>query len=233
MPHPAPEILLVDDQLAVRRGTELLLREAGYRVAGAAATASEAAALLRRRRHDLALVESVLESHFTAPLLAALLAERPDAPVVIYAGRDDEALAAAARIGAPGLVLKASSPATLFAALSTVLGGERFIDPDLPARLPERRARPSRVGSEMLSPREREILLLLADGFSGAEIAGRLFLSAETVRTHVRNAAHKLGCRTRTQAVALLVAERTVLGAGVPENWSQENERIGTDPALG
>ena len=204
-PH-APEVLLVDDQLGVRRGLELLIREGGFRVAGVAAGAKEAAALLRRRRYDVAVVESMLQDAPTAPLLAKLLGERPDAPVVVYAGRDEPSLAAVAALSVPGLVLKSSAPATLLKALRVVVAGGTFADPDLGGRLPERPPRPVRTGIALLSPREREILGMLAEGWSGAEIAERLYLSAETVRTHVRNAVQKLGARTRTQAVALVVA---------------------------
>ena len=200
-------MLVADDQLAVRRGTELTLREAGFRVAGVAATVGETAALLRRRRYDVALVETVLEDASTAPMLTELLAERPQAPVIIFAGRDRVALGAAAEVGAPGLVLKSSATTTLMQALRAVIGGRRFVDPLAAGRMPEPPRRTVRNGTALLSPREREILSMLAEGFSGAEIAARLFLSTETVRTHVRNAVQKLGCRTRTQAVALLISQ--------------------------
>lgn len=216
MPGGIPEVLLADDQLAVRRGTELTLREAGFRVAGAAATVAEAAALLRRRRYDVALVETLLQETSTAPLLTELLAERPNAPVIIFAGRDRVALGAVAGVGAPGLVLKSSAPSTLMQALRAVIGGRRFVDPLVAARLPEPPRRPTRGGTALLSPREREILAMLADGFSGAEIATRLFLSSETVRTHVRNAVQKLGCRTRTQAVALLIRQSNGAAGDLP-----------------
>jgi DNA-binding NarL/FixJ family response regulator len=205
--NPQPiEVVIIDDQLAVRRGVELLLRSAGLRVAGLSASAGEAAQLLIRRRFDVALVESVLEGVPSAPLLVELIAERPELPVVVYAGRDDVALAAAAAADLPGLVLKSSPPSTLLEAVRAVAGRSRFVDPEVVRRLPERVARPPRRGIALLSPREREILRLLATGLSGSEIAGELFLSGETVRTHVRNAVQKLGARTRTQAVALLVA---------------------------
>ena len=207
MPGGIPEVLIADDQLAVRRGTELTLREAGFRVAGMAATVAEAAGLLRRRRYDVALVDTLLEDAPTAPMLTELLGERPDAPVIIFAGRDRKALGAVAGVGAPGLVLKSSAPTTLMQALRAVIGGRRFVDPLADARMPEPPRRAPRGGTALLSPREREILVLLAEGFSGAEIAKRLFLSTETVRTHVRNAVQKLGCRTRTQAVALLISQ--------------------------
>jgi DNA-binding NarL/FixJ family response regulator len=102
-------------------------------------------------------------------------------------------------------VLKSSPPATLLEAVRRVANGEAFTDPDLARHLPVGGQARSRVS--LLSPRERQILGLLADGHSGAEIAQELFLSTETVRTHVRNAVRKLGARTRTQAVALVVRE--------------------------
>jgi DNA-binding NarL/FixJ family response regulator len=203
-PQPI-EVVIIDDQLAVRRGVELLLSGAGLRVAGLSASMGDATQLLGRRRFDVALVESVLEGVPSAPLLVELLAERPGLPVVVYAGRDDAALAAAAATPVPGLVLKSSPPSTLLQAVRAVAAGTRFVDPEVVRRLPERAARPLRRGIALLSPREREILTLLATGRSGPEIAGELFLSGETVRTHVRNAVQKLGARTRTQAVALLV----------------------------
>jgi DNA-binding NarL/FixJ family response regulator len=199
------EILLVDDQLGVRRGLELLLRDAGFRIAGLAGSTEEAAALLRRRRHDAALVDSFLEGVPSAPLVADMLGERPDAPLVVYAGRDEAALAAAADLSVPGLVLRSSPAATLLKALRVVASGGTFTDPELTVRLPPTPRRAARTGVALLSPREREILGLLAEGWSGAEIAQQLYLSSETVRTHVRNAVQKLGARTRTQAVALVV----------------------------
>ncbi len=207
--HPR-EVLLVDDELGVRRAVELLLRDGGFRVAGVAGTAEEARGLLRRRRYDVALMEPLLEGEATAPLAAQLLRERPHAPLVVYAGRDatPDALAAAVALQVPGLVLKASPPPVLWEALHAVADGGTFLDPELARRLPVAPRRPVRAGVALLSPREREILDLLADGWSGAEIAERLYLSAETVRTHVRNSVQKLGARTRTHAVALLVASR-------------------------
>lgn len=207
--HPALEVIIVDDQLAVRRGIELVLRDGGFRVAGVAGSAEQARTLLYRRRFDAALVELMVGGEPAVAFAAELLAQRPDTPLVVCAGRDApaRAVAAAAALPPPGFVLKSSPPATMWEALRRVAAGDTFLDPGLAGRLPEVSARSRRSSVALLSPREREILSMLADGASGAEIAQRLFLSAETVRTHVRNAASKLGARTRTQAVAMLVAE--------------------------
>ena len=209
----SPEILLLDDQLIVRRGIELLLRDAGFRIAGLGSSAEEAAGLLDRRRFDVALVEAMLDGASSAPLLTPRLAGRPGLRVVVYAGVDAAALEAAVALRTPGLVLKSSPPAVLLDALRAVAAGGRYVDSELARRLPDRARRPARVGIARLSPRERQILGLLASGLGGSEIAGTLFLSSETVRTHVRNAVQKLGARTRTQAVAMLVEH----GAGMPD----------------
>ena len=102
-------------------------------------------------------------------------------------------------------MLKSSPPARLIDALIRVAGGGSYVDPALAAFL-SRGTELSRL--DRLSAREHEVLGLLADGLTGQGIADRLYLSPETVRTHVRNATNKLGARTRVQAVALAVRGR-------------------------
>ena len=218
MPDRLLEVIVADDELTTRRGVELLLREEGFRVAGAAATVSETRSLLERRRFDVALLELTLAGESTVALAAELLAGSHDVPLVLYAARSTPSfeLAAAAALDVPGFVLKASAPATLLAALRRVAGAGRFVDPELARLLPDPRGRAPRFGIALLSPREREILGLLAEGHSGAAIANRLYLSTETVRTHVRNAVQKLGARTRIQAVAMLVADGGAVPLAIP-----------------
>lgn len=188
------EVLVVDDRLSVRRGTELLLREAGLRVVGAVGDTDEARALVARRRHDVVVLEPCARRGDDALVLAR---ELRDGPLVLYT--DGPGMAAAAAVRAPGFVPKSAPPHVLIEAVRRVAGGGRFSDEQFAERTPGKAAR--------LSPREREILGLLADGLTGAEIARQLFLSSETVRTHVRNATQKLGARTRTQAVAIAVRQ--------------------------
>jgi DNA-binding NarL/FixJ family response regulator len=200
-------VVIIDDQLAVRRGVELLLREAGFAIAGTGAI-DDAAGLLRGRRHDVALLEICPRQGDGVQFARDVLRERPGAPLVLTTTgtAPGAVLAEAAELGAPGFVLKSSSPQVLVDALRAVAAGGSFRDPELdrllsPSLSPSRHL--ARVAS--LTPREREILGLLADGWSGPEIAGRLVISIETVRTHIANATAKLGARTRVQAVALVV----------------------------
>lgn len=207
MPGEQLEVIVVDDHLAMRRGIELLLREAGFRIAGVAGSLDEARAVLSRRRFDVALLDVQLGEHSSLGLLEELLRDDPTAPIVLYTGytRSDSALHEAVRAGARGFVLKSSAASRLTDALRAVAAGGTYVDPGLAAALAEG-GELQRLGS--LSPRELEVLELLADGLNGQLIAERLFLSPETVRTHVRNATSKLGARTRVQAVALLVRGR-------------------------
>lgn len=201
------EVIVVDDHLGVRKGVELLLRDAGMRVAGVASQLEEARALLERRRHDVALLDVHLGGENSLGLVEELMMRDPQAAVVLYTGYTGpgSGLGDAVRVGARGFVLKSSPAPRLIAALRCVAAGGTYIDEDLAAHLAAG-ADSSRLAR--LSPREREILDLLADGMTGQGIASSLFLSPETVRTHVRNATTKLGARTRVQAVAIAVRAR-------------------------
>lgn len=201
------EVIVVDDHLAMRKGVELLLRQAGLRVVGVASRLEEARSLVERRRHDVALIDIHLGNENTIGLVADALRRDPNAAIVLYTGftGPSAGLEEAVRVGARGFVLKSSPAERLIDAVRAVAGGGTYVDPDLAAALTAD-ADLSRL--RILSPREREILSLLADGMTGETIALTLFLSPETVRTHVRNATTKLGAKTRVQAVALLVRGR-------------------------
>ena len=199
------EVIVVEDHLSMRKGIELLLRQAGLRVVGVASELEEARAMLARRRHDVALIDVHLGAESAVEMVVELLERRPESAIVLYTGYTgaDAGLQEAVSVGARGFVLKSSPAQRLIDALVTVAGGGTFIDPHLAGVL-SGHADVSRL--RVLSPREREILGLLAEGLTGQAIAERLFLSPETVRTHVRNATTKLGASTRVQAVAIVVA---------------------------
>jgi DNA-binding NarL/FixJ family response regulator len=192
-------VVVVDDHVALRRGMELLLRREGYHVVGTADDAEQAEQLILRRRPDVALVDLSLPGENGADLTRRLLEHEPDLRIILYTGSaDEEELLDGLRAGAAGFALKSGDPNELKAAIRTVAEGGDYIDPRLTPLL--RRAAP---GRKLLSPREREILELLAHGLSGEDAAKQLYLSSETVRTHVRNAMAKLDASTRVHAVAL------------------------------
>jgi DNA-binding NarL/FixJ family response regulator len=195
-------VVIVDDHVALRRGMELLLRRAGHHVVGTADDAESGEALILRRRPDVALVDLALPGKSGAEMTRSLLAEDPQLRIILYTGAADERqLLDALDAGAAGFALKSGDPEELEQAILTVAGGGDYLDPRLtPLLAKELTGRP-----KTLSPREREIMGLLSQGLSGEEAAKQLFLSSETVRTHVRNAMTKLGAATRAHAVALAI----------------------------
>jgi DNA-binding NarL/FixJ family response regulator len=193
-------VVIVDDHVALRRGMELLLRRAGHHVVGTADDAEAGEALIIRRKPDVALVDLALPGMSGAELTRSLLKEDPKLRIILYTGAADERqLLDALDAGAAGLALKSGDPAELEQAILTVAAGGDYLDPRLTPLL----AKGANGREKTLSPREREILGLLSQGLSGEEAATQLFLSPETVRTHVRNAMTKLGAATRAHAVAL------------------------------
>ena len=200
---PQLEVFVVEDHLAVRKGLELLLRGEGIRVAGVASSVPEARELMSRRRFDVALVDISLPGGSGVDLVRALLERDAQAAVVLYTGvTDPEQLREASMAGARGFILKASPPRELFEALRRVAAGGTYVDPRLAEMLT---AGESIARLSVLTRRERQILDLLAEGLTGEQVADQLFVSAETVRTRIRNATAKLGAKTRVQAVALVV----------------------------
>ena len=193
-------VVIVDDHVALRRGMELLLRRAGHHVVGTADDAEAGEALILRRKPHVALVDLALPGMSGAELTRSLLKEDPKVRIILYTGAADERqLLDALDAGAAGLALKSGDPEELEQAILTVAAGGDYLDPRLTPLL----AKGANGRDKTLSPREREILGLLSRGLSGEEAATQLFLSPETVRTHVRNAMTKLGAATRAHAVAL------------------------------
>jgi DNA-binding NarL/FixJ family response regulator len=178
---------------------ELLLRREGYHVVGTADDAEQAEQLILRRRPDVALVDLALPGENGAALTRRLLDHDPELRIILYTGSaDEDELLDGLGAGAAGFALKSGDPNELKQAIRTVAEGGDYIDPRLTPLL-----RTAGTGRKLLSPREREILELLAHGLSGEDAAKQLYLSSETVRTHVRNAMSKLDASTRVHAVAL------------------------------
>jgi DNA-binding NarL/FixJ family response regulator len=203
-------VVIVDDHAALRRGMELLLRRHGHHVVGTAGDAESAEALILRRRPDVALIDLALPRESGAELTRRLMQEELETRIVLYTGTTDERqLLDGLEAGAPGFALKSGDPEELEEAIRTVAEGGEWIDPRLKPLLGHSNGHGH---VRLLSPREREILGLLSRGLSGEEAAKQLYLSSETVRTHVRNAMAKLGAATRVHAVALALKRGEISG---------------------
>jgi DNA-binding NarL/FixJ family response regulator len=193
-------VVIVDDHVALRRGMELLLRRSGLHVVGTADDAEQAEHLILRRRPDVALIDLALPGESGAALTRRLLELEPELRIILYTGSaDEDELLEGLHAGAAGFALKSGDPGELKDAIRTVAAGGEYLDPRLTPLL----VRKGNGRTRLLSPREREILGLLSQGLSGEQAAEKLFLSSETVRTHVRNAMSKLNASTRVHAVAL------------------------------
>jgi DNA-binding NarL/FixJ family response regulator len=205
-------VLVADDQALVRAGFAALLgARPDIEVAGEAADGTEAVALTRELRPDVVLMD------IRMPGLDGLAATRQIAADPALAGVRiiilttfglDEYLFAALRHGASGFLVKDTEPADLVTAVRVVAAGDALISPGMTRRLIEEyasRAKAPRPAAELavLTEREREVMALAAGGLTNDEIAGRLFLSPATARTHVSRAMTKLGARDRTQLVVL------------------------------
>jgi DNA-binding NarL/FixJ family response regulator len=198
-------LVLIEDHPALREGLELLLGREGCEVVGTAGTAAAGQRLVDDLEPDVALVDIRLGDDDGIDLTRRLLATDPDRRIMLYTGSSDEDLLfSGLDSGAQGYALKDGSPRELVEALALVAEGGSYVDPRLRPALLSRRST-ARLPS--LSNREREVLDLLAQGLTGEQAAERLVLSAETVKTHVRNAMSKLEAHTRVHAIAIALRE--------------------------
>ena len=201
----ALRLVLIEDHQALREGLELLLDREGLQVVGAAGTAERGRALVEELDPDVALVDIRLGDECGIALTRQLVEADADRRVVLYTGNDDVSLLfEGLDSGARGYALKEGAPAELMRALKTVAAGGTYVDPRLrPALL----SRGATQREPRLSKREREVMDLLAQGLTGEDVASQLFLSSETVKTHIRNAMSKLEAHTRVHAVAIALRE--------------------------
>jgi DNA-binding NarL/FixJ family response regulator len=205
-------VLIADDQALVRAGFRALLgARADLEVAGEAPDGAEAVAQARSLRPDVVLLD------IRMPGLDGLSATRqitadPDLAdvriLILTTFELDEYLFDALRYGASGFLVKDTEPADLVTAVRVVAAGDALISPGMTRRLvaefAARAKEPTRTSDlAVLTDREREVMALVAGGLSNDEIAGRLYLSPATARTHVSRAMIKLGARDRTQLVVL------------------------------
>jgi DNA-binding NarL/FixJ family response regulator len=208
-------LVVIEDHEALREGLVLLLGARGCDVLGSAATRREGLALIARHHPDVALVDINLADGSGIDLTRRALAADPEQRIVLYTGQTEkDVLFDGLDSGARGYALKDGPPDELLEALRIVADGGTYVDPRLRPALLSRRATQRLPG---LSPREREILDLLSRGMTGEAVAEQLVLSAETVKTHVRNAMNKLEASTRVHAIAIALREGYIEGPDRPE----------------
>ena len=196
---------MVEDHQALREGLELLLDREGLTVVGTAGTAGEGRALVEKLAPDVALVDIRLGEDSGIKLTADLVDADPERRIVLYTGSADvDLLISGLDSGARGYALKDGTPTELKTALRTVAEGGTYVDPRLHPALLSRRATQTQ---KSLSKREREIMDLLAQGLTGEQVAEKLYLSPETIKTHIRNAMNKLEANTRVHAIAIALRE--------------------------
>jgi DNA-binding NarL/FixJ family response regulator len=202
-------VLLVDDDDLMRAGLRSVLSsDASIEVVGEAGDGRTGLERVRELRPDLVLMDVRMPSVDGIAATRELLAVRPDVKVVILTTfEEDDYIFGALSAGASGFLLKRTSPEELIAAIHTVAAGDSLLSPAVTRRVIERMARqptvdPSSSGRlDVLTPREREVLELMARGLSNGEIAAALVVEESTVKTHVRRVLMKLGLRDRVQAV--------------------------------
>jgi DNA-binding NarL/FixJ family response regulator len=204
-------VLIADDQTLLRTGFAMILGAGGIQVVGEAGDGAEAVELVRATRPDVVLMDIRMPGVDGLEATRRILAEPDGAPrVLILTTFDlDRYVYAALRAGASGFLLKDVTPEQLVAGVRTVRAGDQLLAPSITRRLIERFAptaeAPATVHRDLavLSPRELEVLRLLARGLSNAELAARLQLGETTVKTHVSRILLKLDLRDRAQAIVL------------------------------
>jgi len=194
-------LVIVDDHDALREGLVALLVGQGLEVVGAAGNVAAGLDLVEQVAPDVALLDIRLPDGNGIDLTRELLARRPALGVILYTGDSDaELLYSGLDSGARGYALKAGSMAELVGAIKRIAAGGSYVDPRLDRILLSPRAT---AQVPQLSPREREIMHLMAEGGTADAIGLELGVSVETVRTHVRNVIRKLQARNRVHAIAL------------------------------
>ena len=205
----AVRVLLVDDDDLMRAGLRSVLSsDASIAVAGEAADGRAAVECVRELRPDVVLMDVRMPNVDGITATREVLAARPDVKVVILTTfEEDDYIFGALSAGASGFLLKRTSPEELIGAIHTVAAGDSLLSPSVTRRVIERMAREPIPGAssserlEVLTPREREVLELIARGLSNGQIAAALVVEESTVKTHVKRILQKLRLRDRVQAV--------------------------------
>jgi DNA-binding NarL/FixJ family response regulator len=217
-------VLIVDDQSLVRAGFRLVLENHDdLEVVGEASNGHEAIHSAGRLEPDVVLMDIRMPELDGIAATRAITAAHPARVLVLTTYDLDEYVYDALQAGASGFLLKDTPPGQLADGIRAVAAGEALLAPTVTRRLieefarvgPARRVRPAEL--DELTPRELEVLQLVARGMSNAEIAVELFLSETTVKTHVTHVLGKLGLRDRVQAVVLAYESGLITPGRPPE----------------
>jgi DNA-binding NarL/FixJ family response regulator len=200
--------VVADDHPPILDCLTRFLTAAGFEVLGTAPDGERALASVLACGPMVCVADVRMPKLDGLELARELAKVAPDTAVLLYSGVSDRGLVSdALDAGARGFALKDAPLEDLSRAIDTVAGGGLYVDPVLAAALASSRRADSR---KALSEREREVLRMLAEGGSYAEIGSTLYLSPDTVRAHAQRAMTKLGARTRTQAVAVALREAMI-----------------------
>lgn len=203
-------VVVADDQTVVREGLVLILGLlAGIEVVGTAADGEQAVAVVAAHRPDVVLMDLRMPRMDGAQATALIRERHPGTEVVVLTTYvDDTSVLAALRAGARGYLTKDARPAEIAAALEAVRNGQSQLDPAVQRQLVDTVAAAAPAAPpDGLTAREVEVLVLIAEGRSNADIARALVISPATVKTHINNLFGKAGLRDRAQAVTYAYAK--------------------------
>jgi len=221
MTTPPIRVAVVDDQEVVRAALcTLLATQIDFTVVGTAADGAAAVALCREQRPDVVLMDVRMPGLDGIEATRRIAADGASRIVILTTFDLDEHVYDALDAGASGFLLKDVPAALLFDAVRVVAAGQAMLAPAVTSRLISQfatlRPRPAAAVRDKLTPRETDVLRLVAQGLSNNEIAAQLVIGEQTVKTHVSSILAKLGLRDRTQAVVIAYESRLVVPHAPP-----------------
>ena len=195
-------VVIADDHALVRSVLRLIVEDAGFVVVAEAADIAETCRKVRAYKPDVLILDLSMPDGLSLNAFPGLLAASPETAIIVLTMHaDPRAARAAMRAGAYGFVPKEAADRELIDALHAALEGHRYLDPELGGQIAVEPTAPPGP-PDGLTPRELEVLKLVALGFTNAEIARQLYINARTVEAHRSNIEHKLRLTTRAALVA-------------------------------